>query len=309
MIKSVTVINYLGETLKMELARPEESGFAITQITGLGPVKATVNTTELSTNDGSIFNSARLNSRNVVISVTFLPNPTIEASRHLSYKYFPVKKYLTLIFETDKRLCETVGYVESNEPDIFSKQESAQISIICPDPNLYSSGEEGGNITIFHGTEPAFEFPFPYDDIDDSELDEPNLEFGHIITTPIKSVFYEGDAEIGVIMTIHAVGPASNISIYNVRTRESMTIDTSKLETLTGSSLANGDDIIISTLRGEKTITLLRAGERTNILNCLNRDADWFQLSKGDNVFAYSAESGSENLQFRIENRIVYEGI
>ena len=42
MIKSVTVTNYLGEKLKMELARPEESGFAITQIKGLGPQKSTI---------------------------------------------------------------------------------------------------------------------------------------------------------------------------------------------------------------------------------------------------------------------------
>lgn len=309
MIKSVTIINYLGETLKIELARPEESGFAITEITGLGPAKATVNTTELSTNDGTIFNSARLNSRNIVIAITFLPNPTIEDSRHLSYKYFPVKKYLTFIVETDQRICETIGYVEANEPDIFSEQESAHISIICPDPNWYSSGDGGTNVTAFYGIEPAFEFPFPGEDLDDSELNEPNLEFGDVINSPSRSVFYEGDAEVGIVITIHAVGTASNIAIYNRGTQESMTIDTAKLEILTGSGIINGDDIIISTLRGEKTVTLLRSGVRTNILNCLNRNADWFQLSKGDNVFTYTAEDGAENLQFRIENRIVYEGI
>lgn len=50
-------------------------------------------------------------------------------------------------------------------------------------------------------------------------------------------------------------------------------------------------------------------GKTTNILNCLDKNADWFQLAKGDNIFAYTAEYGSTNLQFKIENRIVYEGV
>lgn len=309
MIKSITAVNYLNESLRMELARPEESGFAITSIRGLGPPKVTINTTELSTNDGSVYNSARAESRNIVLSIRFLPNPTIEHTRHLSYKFFPVKKPVKLVIETDTRLCETSGYVESNEPDIFNKEESAQISIICTDPYLYSAGEQGTNVTVFHGTEALFEFPFPGLDISNDVLDESILEFGSIENAAIRTVYYEGDAEIGIAITIHAIGPASNITIFNTQTRESMHIDTDKLETLTGAGIDNGDEIVISTLRGEKSIMLLREGVYTNILNCLNRNADWFQLFKGDNLFAYTVESGSENLQFRIENRTAYEGV
>ena len=130
MIRSVTVINHLGEPLKMELGRPELSGFLIKEITGLGPPKANINSTENSTDDGSVFNSARLDARNIVLTMVLYPTPTIEDTRQLSYKYFPIKKPLTLVFETDNRVCEISGYVESNTPDIFSKQESIQVSII-----------------------------------------------------------------------------------------------------------------------------------------------------------------------------------
>lgn len=44
MIKSVTVVNHLGESLKLDLASPEKSGFIAKSMEGLGPVKATVNT-------------------------------------------------------------------------------------------------------------------------------------------------------------------------------------------------------------------------------------------------------------------------
>jgi hypothetical protein len=88
-----------------------------------------------------------------------------------------------------------------------------------------------------------------------------------------------------------------------------MKINTDKLLALTGSVIIAGDDIIISTVKGNKYITLLRDGVYINILNCLDKNVDWLQLSKGDNVFAFTAETGNAVLQFRIENQTVYEGV
>ena len=88
-----------------------------------------------------------------------------------------------------------------------------------------------------------------------------------------------------------------------------MKINTAKLETLTGKGLSAGDDIVISTYKGSKSITLIRNGVFYNILNCLDKNAVWFTLAKGDNIFTFSAETGITNLQFSIENKIVYEGI
>lgn len=304
MIKSVTVVNYLGESFKMELMRPEESGFIIQSITGIGPVKANINNTELSTGDGAVYNSSRLTVRNIIFKLCFLPNPTIEHTRQKSYKYFPVKKPIKLIFETDNRVSECSGYVESNEPDIFSKQETTQISIVCSDPNLYSAGEDSLNVTVFSGIEALFEFPFG-----NESLTENLIEFGEIQNNTERTIVYNGDSEIGITISIYALGDVTNVSIYNSGTRESMTIDTDKLKKLTGSGIIAGDQIIISTVKSNKSITLLRNGVYTNILNVLDRNADWFQLTKGDNIFVYVAETGSSNLQFRIENQTVYEGV
>lgn len=304
MITAVTVTNYLGESKKFELAFPEKSGFAVQKIEGLGPSKANVNVTEVSTNDGSLYNSARVNSRNVVLLLRFMPNPKIEDTRQESYKFFPIKKKVRLLIETDNRLCETDGYVENNEPDIFSKEETTQISIICPDPYFYSAGPDGTNTTIFYGVEPLFEFAFS-----NESTTGKLIEFGTIKNETEQTIYYSGDAEIGIVITIHAIGDVSNITIYNIGTRETMRIDTNKLKQLTGSGMIAGDEIIISTIKGDKSITLLRNGIYTNILNCLDKDADWFQLAKGDNIFAYRAEEGMTNLQFRIENKTVYEGV
>lgn len=304
MIRSVTFTNYLGDSVKVTLARPEESGFIITSITGLGPGKANVNTTEVATNDGSLFNSSRLPSRNIVISLKYMWADSIEDARQKSYKYFPIKKKITMLIETDNRQAEIEGYVESNDPTIFSNNEGSDISIVCPDPFFYSAGKNGINTTIFYGVEPLFEFPFS-----NESLLKKLLIMGEIKNETERVVVYNGDAEIGITITIHAIGEASNITIYNTGTREVMRIDTDKMQKFTGSGIIAGDDIIICTVKGNKSVSLLRNGKTTNILNCLDKNADWFQLAKGDNIFAYTAESGSTNLQFKIENRIIYEGV
>ena len=303
MIRSVTVINPRGESIQLELRFPERSGFLIQDITGLGPSKANINSTDLSTMDGSIYNSSRLSSRNITLNLKLMANPTVETMRQLSYKYFPIKKRVTLRIELDNRTVETYGYVESNEPVMFSSQQNTQISIVCPDPYFYSL-EEDKTVTIFSGIVPAFEFPFS-----NESGTESLIEMGTIILTQEQNIPYDGDSEIGVTIFIHAVGDVTNLVIYNPLTGESMKIDTDRLTTLTGYAIINGDDIIISTIKGQKSITLIRDGISINILNCLDRDVDWLQLSRGDNGFSFYSDTGLTNLQFRIENQTVYEGV
>lgn len=211
MIHSFAITNYLGDRIKLDLREPEVSGFLIKSVTGLGPVKATVNTTEVVTNDGSMFNSARLSQRNIVFQIVFVDTvygETIEDVRQKSYKYFPAKKNVEIIIETDNRYVRTNGYVESNEPNIFSSQEGTSISIICPDPFFYSAGEDGNNVTDFYSIDPLFEFPFS-----NESLTEPLLVFGEIQIKTEGVITYYGDAEIGVTIYIHAIGPANNITI------------------------------------------------------------------------------------------------
>lgn len=307
MIKAITITNHLDESIKLSLNNWEETGFIIRKIEGLGPVKADVNFTDLATNDGAIQNSARLGKRNIVITLGFeqvTGGPSVEDLRQLSYKYMPNKQKIHFLIETDNRICETSGTVESNEPDIFSKDEQSIISILCPDPYFYSAGEDGINRTIFYGTEPLFEFPFS-----NESLTEDLIEFGAIENKTEGTIFYNGDAEVGVTISIHAIGEAKGLKIYNTGTREIMQISDEKLAAVMGSGIQAGDEIIITTSRGTRGIKILRSGKTTNIINALVKPIKWFQLAKGDNTFAYTAEEGLTNLQFSIENKVVYLGV
>ena len=124
MIKSITITNHVNESYEITLTRPDLSGFLISRIDGLGPPKAEIGLIDLATNDGGRYNSAKVVPRNITIDIIFHDNEaglSIEELRQKSYKYFPIKKQIKFMIETDERICETYGYVESNEPEIFSE--------------------------------------------------------------------------------------------------------------------------------------------------------------------------------------------
>lgn len=301
MIRRVIVTNHLGESLTFQLPRPEESGLAISSIDGLGPVAASINSSESATMDGVVFNSARVSSRNIVFHFIMMWADTIEESRLIAYKYFPIKRQITMQFDTDNRSVLIQGVVESNEPEIFSEMQTTAVSIICPYPYFISTDI---NEMVFFGVEPLFEFPFSNEDLTLPliELSEFSRESGRVID-------YVGDADVGILFDIYTTGMVGDLTLYNNGTGETMKILESKMRSITGSQISPGDEILISTVRGDKYAVLIRDGQQTNILNCLDKDSDWIQLTRGENVLGYQASSGSDYIIFKAYSQILYEGI
>lgn len=303
MIKSVAVTNYTDQTLLLELANPEQSGFLITDIAGLGPPKATVNMSPNGSLDGSIFNSAKVSDRNIVISLVFM-GEDVETLRQTTYKYFPIKGVVKLQITTNNRKCMISGVVESNEPTIFDPQCGAQISILCPNPYFIDCGELSEKSTVFYGISPLFSMPFSNDSISDKLI-----SFGEIDKRSEQLISYEGDSSVGMRIIIKAVGAAKNIAIYNAFNKTLIKIDTVKLQTLTGQGIMIGDEIVISTTDESRTVTLLRNGITTNIINCLGKFPQWILLTPGDNIIACAAEEGFENLMITMSYKTIYEGV
>lgn len=302
MIRDIEITNQQNETLAIELANPEKSGFAILDISGLGPIKADINVLDNGINDGAIYNSARANTRNIVLSLRFI-GTDIEKLRQKTYQFFPLKQEIQFVVHADNRTGVIDGYIESNEPTIFSKTEGCKISIICPSPYFRTDANNQRN-TVFSGNDAMFEFPFS-----NESLTAPLIEFGAVRHDTAGNVVYDGDAGVGITITITAIANVSVIHIYNALTRETMTLDTTKIETITGSQFDSGDKIIISTVKNKKSIRLLRDGVYYDIFRCLDLKSDWFTIYKGDNVFSYTADPDVANLQFQIENDVLYEGM
>ena len=49
-----------------------------------------------------------------------------------------------------------------------------------------------------------------------------------------------------------------------------------------------GDVINFSTIDGDKYITLHRGVNSYSLLNCVNKNLEWFKMNVGDNLFSFT---------------------
>lgn len=304
MIRSFKVTNPSGNSLEMELENPYKSGFFVAGITGLGPPKADINTTRRAGSDGSVFNSAKVESRNIVITLVYQTenkdNLDIEQLRHKTYEYFPIKRQVTLYFTTDRRQAHITGYVESNEVALFTNAEGSQISIICNDPWFVSDNTGLTNISLSN-IEPIFTFPVKFTPYGGT------IEFSEKKKTVTGVIPYYGDLETGITMSIKCVSATGDIAISNDTFEESMLILTQTVKDLTGSVISAGDRIVITTYTGRKTARLYRGSRAYNIIAAINKTSKWIKLYSGVNNLSATPITG--NVEVDLDLTVLYEGI
>lgn len=301
MIKAITAINFRGESLRMELSKPEETGMVVYEVTGIGAGQADINMSEMAITDGAHYNSARLTTRNITMSIKLMELPTVEEIRHKCYRYFPAKKFVSLVFELDDGMRQIDGYVESNEPVIFSQQEYTQISIVCPDPYFYDLNY---TTMILSGYESLFEFPFSNESLTENKIIFDNLKYDKR-----TEFYYAGESDTGVLIEIVAGGDTKHIKLYNNDTSEMMYINTDRFPSALGDHMVATDRIEISTYLGNRTAYLYRNGVPYNIINSLGRHSPWLSIIPGTNTFTYTAEVGENLLNVSLNYKNVYEGV
>lgn len=295
---SMTVTNQQNDSLTLVLREPEKTGLLVSYIKGLGEPDVKSNISSVGLSDYSRLNSARYQPREIEIGLEYYGDD-IEGSRLKAYQYFPTKSMVTLRFKTEYREVECRGIIEKHEPTIFSKECGCTITVKCPDPFLYGLDTY---TTVFDGIEPLFHFPF-------SDAPDDELQFGEIKTIKDKSVYYVGEAETGITINIHCLGIVKDLVIYNIDTEQQIAIKDNVLTTLLGSSLIEGDDIVITTIKNAKSAYLIRNGVTHDIINAITRVRGWFELSSGDNTFTYTASEGDLDVMMNIKHRILYKGV
>jgi len=307
LIRQVNIINDLGERLIMELDSPEKSGLIVLNIEGIGPEKANLNIDDSSNVDGGIFNSAKIPTRNIRFSLRFWDLPSIEQNRRKTYRYFPLTKKIKMEFITDFRQAYIYGVVESNTPNIFSKEEGCSISVLCEDPNFYKiKGNEEYNIENFSDTIGAFYFPFIQNPInEDLESNRDGFIFGERFESNAYSlVNNDGDDDCYPIIRLHNFSAGThNINIKNLITNEELVIE----NIVTSDEY---DELIINSTKGSKEIYLYNSltEVKTNKINSKTISSDWLSLIRGDNLF-YCSSLETDSFKAEVRFKTIYKGI
>lgn len=148
MLQQVVLQTAVPMALNIDQADPDEI-LIVTSISGLDPADVTLFTGDFS-RDGGYYQGRRSSGRNPVFNLKLNPDYAndIEVSdiREMLYSMFfepsPTTDGLQVTLVDDRKPDRYfVGYTEKMPADIFSRDTTAQVSMICVDPFLKSSAE------------------------------------------------------------------------------------------------------------------------------------------------------------------------
>lgn len=280
---SLTAENSKGEQLKLT----QNPDYTVVNVDGLYPPDATINCMQRAGHDGSLFNSAYVDNRQIILDIAI--NQDACTNRNALYGFFRTARPVRLIYNNDLHGVYIDGYVQNAPIEFFGQKQTVQITIICPDPFWHSTVPVSG---MTDGMDSMFEFPFsiPEDGIPFSEDSGGNDAY----------IWNPGTVESGVIIEIVASGAATNPRIYHQNTDKFFKVNT---------SLQSGDILTIDTRTDHKHITLNRSGVKTNLIASRDTGSTWLTMEPGENVYILSASTGVSNLACQISSIPNIEGV
>lgn len=227
-------------------------GYSVQKITGLDPVKATIVSSPFANSDGEQPQSSRREKRNIVLSLGIETDSITNSVRSLRkglYDFFKPKSWASLRFYDDEGLTVSIdGQVESFDSDLFSQDPTVDISILNFDPdfqNVSSSTFSGSTVS----------------------------------TSATTVVDYDGDIETGFVFTLNVNRTLGEVTVYNAG--EDGVIRSLDVQ----ASFVSGDVVKVSTVSGDKYVTLTRLGVTSSLLYAMSPQSDWIELNPGENHF------------------------
>lgn len=258
LLKTVNVTNSRGSVLSLPL-EDNSGGFSVLDIEGLGPVKATLVSSSFANMDGEQYQSSRRETRNIKLKLGLQPDygvGSVKELRDILYQYFmPKSKIIPDFHMYDKFATDVLleyldlnieAYVETCEPDIFTSDPTMNISLICFDPDFYDP-----NLVTFDGMSVA--------------------------DVTVTNLAYAGTVDTGVIFTLRPDRVLNEFTIYHT------TPDGSQVTIDFAYPLLAGDILTISSVVGQKSVTLTRAGVERSVLYAISPQSGWLTLQPGDN--------------------------
>lgn len=293
MKRSITCLNDEGIFIKFT---NQFNQFLLVDCDGIYSVENDVYTSESTNSDGAFFVGSKVKMRNIVLTVKEKGNH--EENRDLLYRVFKLRSKGTFIYAEDdsKEIKKKINYiVESVKVSGETSVRMGVISLLCADP--YFTDLYDIHIAMA-GWDKRFTFPHNFLQTKES--------FANFEVQKLKDFDNDSIADnMGVTVHFKAEGTVRNPSITHIQTNSMVKVGKSNNPFI----LNFGDELIISTNKGDKNAYLIRNGIKTLVNRYLDEDSYFFQLVYGKNQFRYFAESGEDNLLVSIIFQKKYLGV
>lgn len=160
----------------------------------------------------------------------------------------------------------------------------ADLKLWCPDPDWQALETQTASIAAQKGTGFSLPFKFP-------------IKFSYVKNE--ITVQNNGTAKAPVTITI--TGPGVNPAITNRTNGKTIRLD--------NKSLGSGEQLIITTERGKKSVKLLKNGIYTDAFQYIDPTSKFWELEVGQNDIVYSSDDNSEATSIVISWVERYEGV
>ena len=257
MLSVVEVRTDQGALLQLPMA-DISGGYAVQEIRGLEPVKATLVTSSFAQLDGGQFHSSRRESRNIVITLGYEPDyisTSVQSLRKNLYDFFLPEARVSMRFIDDGSAptVNITGRVESFDAPLYTDDPTATISIMCLNPDFYAQ-------------------------------DEVQIDGFTVPDSTNTNITYDGEVESGIQLEIFPNRALSEFTVYSLGS------DNVLRSMIVTDNLSAGDKFFIDTTPGAKRVTHTVGGITSSSLYTMSPYSTWVYLLRGLNQFRVYAE-------------------
>lgn len=255
--------------------------FDTTNIIGMTQAEVSIATSTTPQMDGDTVNSVQALPKALTLEFTIKSGVDVELAKRYVLQTIKPKQKGRLRLVQGERTVEIEGIVGGFDMPRFTDKVIMQIPLHCSsafwEDAEYIAVEISRLIDIHY---------FPVDE-DGLSLPEDGIPFGEYDLNMTQVYTNDGDAESGMLITIIALAEVINPTIYKSDGSYIGINDT----------LQAGDEVVINTKKGEKTI--VKNG--TSIFSKIKQGSTFLQLETGDNSFTIDSDSDTEgNMYFTV---------
>lgn len=285
-LKQLTITNNAGDSVTFD------NTYKLHEEIDFSNLKAAVTYAETTT-DGASYQKTTLDVRDIDVPFyldKISDSPLwYEEKRNEIFRVFnPKRNPFKIDFTT---MAENEYYITANlerTPTFFTgydnNNEGWQICLLqftAGDPYIYRKDTVNFEIGSWIN---AFKFPLV--------IPERGMRMGYRQPSLFGTINNTGQEETGMLIRFVATGRVINPSLIKVDSGEYFKLNV---------TLENGDVVEISTFRGNKSITLIRDNERSNIFHKRAPLCKFIQLDVGENLVRYDADEGLEHLTVKVK--------
>lgn len=271
-LRRLDLISAKGEILPLV----NNENFALIGADGLTKADISLSTETVPTMDGDVVNNAQAQPRPIVLYLEVRSGKDVEEVKRLIMSYAKPKLNSTLRWLQNDREINITGKVQAIEMPRFSEKCVMQITMYCSQPfweDIRYIVTEISLIVDMHY--------FPAD-VGGLAFPTEGIPFGVYDHNRTKTFTNTGDVSVGMEILIKALSTVTNPILYNLVTGQYIgVIGTFKA----------GDEVVISTHKGKKTITK----NGVNIIDKIKFGSTWLQIEVGDNEFQIDSDDEEEN--------------